>query len=128
MNKSLIENLIFCAVLARRKKLKNCRFYYFKSIELGLSLRSSHRRCSVRKCFLRNFAKFSGKHLHQRLFFSQFAGLTPQLYLKRVNSTLTQLFSCEFCKISNNTFFYKTPPGDCFWSFFHQKQSSSRVL
>ena len=96
-----------CSV-SRRKKAKKCRFYYFKSIELGLSLRrSSHRRCSVRKCFLRNFAKFSGKHLHQRLFFSKFAGLSPQLYLKRVNSTPTQLFSCEFCKICNNTFFTK---------------------
>ena len=24
--------------------------------------------------------------------------------------TLTQVFSCEFCKISKNTFFYRTPP------------------
>ena len=28
---------------------------------------SSHRRCSVRKCVPRNFAKFTGKHLRQGL-------------------------------------------------------------
>ena len=40
--------------------------------------RSSHRRCSVRKGVLRNFAKFTGKHLCQSLFFNKVAGL--QLY------------------------------------------------
>ena len=42
--------------------------------------RSSHHSCSVKKGVPRNFAKFTGKHLHQRLFFR---GL--QLYLKRVS-------------------------------------------
>ena len=36
--------------------------------------RSSHRRCSVRKCVLRNFAKFIGKHLRQSLYFNKVAG------------------------------------------------------
>ena len=31
--------------------------------------RSSHERCSVRKGVLRNFAKFTGKHMCQSLFF-----------------------------------------------------------
>ena len=26
------------------------------------------------------------------------------------NKTQAQVFSCEFCKISKSTFFYKTPP------------------
>ena len=39
---------------------------------------SSHQRCSVRKGVLRNFTKFK---------------------------SLTQVFSCEFCEISKNTFF-----------------------
>ena len=56
------------------------------------SYRSSHRRCSVRKGVLRNFAKFTGKQ------------------------TLAQVFSCEFCEISKNTFSYRTPLGDCFYS------------
>ena len=36
--------------------------------------RSSHRRCSVRKGLLRNFAIFTGKHLCQSLFFNKVAG------------------------------------------------------
>ena len=34
--------------------------------------------------------------------------------------TLTKVFSCEFCEIFKNTFFYRTPQvtaSDCFWSF-----------
>ena len=38
------------------------------------SYRSSHRRCSVKKGVLRNFAKFTGKHLCQSLFFNKVAG------------------------------------------------------
>ena len=34
-----------------------------------LFYRSSHRRCSVRDGVLRDFAKFTGKHLYQSLFF-----------------------------------------------------------
>ena len=37
--------------------------------------RSSHRRCSVRKGVLTNFAKFAGKHLCQSLFLNKVAGL-----------------------------------------------------
>ena len=37
--------------------------------------RSSHRRCSVKKGVLRNFAKFTVKHLSQSLFFNKVADL-----------------------------------------------------
>ena len=37
-------------------------------------IRSSHRRCSVKKGVRRNIAKFTGKHLCQRLFFNKVAG------------------------------------------------------
>ena len=39
-----------------------------------LNSRSSHQRCSVKKGVLRNFAKFTGKHLCQSLFFNKVAG------------------------------------------------------
>ena len=39
---------------------------------------SSHRRCSVRKGVLRNFAKFTGKQMCQGLFFNKVAGLRLQ--------------------------------------------------
>ena len=38
------------------------------------ALRSSHQRHSVKTGVLRNFAKFSGKHLRQSLFFNKVAG------------------------------------------------------
>ena len=41
-----------------------------------MKCRNSHRRCSVRKGVLRNFAKFTGKHLCQSLFFNKVAGLS----------------------------------------------------
>ena len=39
----------------------------------------------------KNFAKFTGEHLYQSLFFKK--------------ETLAQAFSCEFCEISKNAFF-----------------------
>ena len=45
--------------------------------------RSRHRRCSVRKGVLRNFAKFTGKHLCQSHFFKKVVGLRPATLLKR---------------------------------------------
>ena len=66
------------------------------------SYRSSYRRCSVKKCVLRNFAKFTGKHLYQSVFLNKVAGVSPATLLKK---TLAQVFSCEFCEISKNTSF-----------------------
>ena len=45
-------------------------------LEGGLlaTVRSSHRRCSVKQVVLRNFAKFTGKQLRQSLFFNKVAG------------------------------------------------------
>ena len=37
-------------------------------------IRSSHRRCSIKEGVLRNFSKFTGKHLCQSLFFNKVAG------------------------------------------------------
>ena len=57
--------------------------------------RSSCLKMFCRKSVLRNFVKFTRKHLFQSLFFNKVAGL--------------QVFSYEFCEISKNT------SGDCFW-------------
>ena len=53
--------------------------------------RGIHRRYSVKKGVLRNFAKFTGKHLCQILFSDK-------------KETLAQVFTCEYCEISKNTF------------------------
>ena len=57
--------------------------------------------CSIRKGVLRNFAKFTGKHLCKSLFFNKVAGPACSFIKKE---TLAQVFSCEFCEISKNTF------------------------
>ena len=44
------------------------------AITIQMTIRSSHQRCSVRKGVLRNFAKFTGKHLCQAVFFNKVAG------------------------------------------------------
>ena len=49
----------------------------------------------MKKGALRNFATFTGQHLCQSPFLIKF--------IKK--ETLTQVFSCEFCKISKNTFY-----------------------
>ena len=58
----------------------------------------------MKKGILRNFAKFTGKHLCQSLFFNKVAGTCN--FIKK--ETLAQVFSCEFCEISKNTFFTDT--------------------
>ena len=69
--------------------------------------RSSRPEVFCKKGVLKKFAKFSGKHLCQSLFFNKVAGGACNFIKKE---TLAQVFSCEFCKISKNTFFYRTPP------------------
>ena len=60
---------------------------------------------SFKKDVLKNFSKFSGKHLSQSLFFNKKETL---FFIKK--ETLKQVFSCEICEISKNTFSYRTPP------------------
>ena len=53
----------------------------------------------MKKGVLRNFTKFTGKHLCQSLFFNK----KDFNFIKK--ETLVQVFSCEYCEISKNTFF-----------------------
>ena len=57
--------------------------------------RSSHRRCSVRKALLGNFAKFRGKHLCLSLFFNKIAGRPATLLKKRLRH---RCFPVNFAK------------------------------
>ena len=54
------------------------------------------------KSFLRNFPKFTGKYQCQSLFFNKVAGAACNFIKKE---TLAQVFSREFCEISQSTFF-----------------------
>ena len=68
--------------------------------------RSSHQRCSVRKGVLRNFAKFTGKHLWLSLLFNKFAGLRPATLLKK--RLLHGCFSVNFSKFVRTPFLQNT--------------------
>ena len=67
--------------------------------------RSSRPEVFCKKGVLRNFAKFTGKHLYQIRFFNKVAGLACNFVKKE---SLAQVFFCEFCEISKNTVFYRT--------------------
>ena len=75
-------------------------FFCFRKFILNFVTKSRKKLISSRpdvfckKDVLKNFSKFTRKHLCQSLFFNKVAGL---------------VFSCEFWEISNNTFLYKTP-------------------
>ena len=81
----------------------------FSSFKFLLKIRSSHRRCSVRIGALRNFAINRKTPVPEPLFFIKLqAWGTFLIKLQACNfikkETLAQVFSCEFCEISNNTF------------------------
>ena len=68
--------------------------------------RSSHRRCSVRKGVLRNYAEFTGKHLCQTLFSNKVAGLSPAtLFKKRL---WHRYFPVNFAKFLRTPFLQNT--------------------
>ena len=60
------------------------------------------------KSVLWNFAKFTGKHLCQSLFFNKV-------------KTLVQVFSCKFCEISKNNYFTEHLRVTVFRSFISTK-------
>ena len=72
-------------------------------------LRSSHWRCSVGKGVLRNFSKLQGNTC-ARVSFSIKLQAKAWYFIKK--EAPTQMFSCEFCETSKNTFF--TPFFDIF--------------
>ena len=72
------------------------KFFAQKSfICLQKKFRSSRSEVLCKKGVLKSFAKFTGRRLCQSLFFNK--------VVKK--ETLTQVFSCEFCEVSKNTFF-----------------------
>ena len=103
-----------------------CAFFYFycknKTFH-GLLLlfiftlsifRSSHQRCSMKKGVLRNFAKFTEKHLCQSLFFNKVTALRPATLLQK--RPWHRYFPVSFGKFLR-TPFYRTPLENCFCTF-----------
>ena len=79
-----------------------------RNSDLNLNVnRSSHRSCSVRKVVLRNFAKFTWKHLCPSLFFNKVAGLRPATLLKR--RLWHRCLPVNFVKFLRTPFLQNTP-------------------
>ena len=96
------------------------------AITIQMTTRSSHQRCSVRKGVLRYFAKFTGKHLCQGLFFNKVAGLRPATLLKK--RLWHRCFPMNFAKFPR-TPFHRTPLNDCFSTMQHfLAENPSKVL
>ena len=53
--------------------------------------RSSHQRCSLRKGVLRNFPKFTGKHLYQSIFFNKVARLSNTFFTEQLCATASMI-------------------------------------
>ena len=70
---------------------------FFKKEPIGA--RSSRPDLFCKKGVLRNFTKFTGKHLCQSPYFNNFIKI----------EFLAQVFSCQFYEISKNTFFHRIP-------------------
>ena len=88
--------------------------------------RSSHRSYFIKKCCLKRFAKFKGKHLCQSLFFNKVAGLRLQLYLKRDSGTGAFF---KFCEIFENTIFIENLRATASaWTSFSARRGSCMYL
>ena len=74
--------------------------------------RSSHWRCAIKKGVVKNFAKFTGKHQCQSVFFSKVWDLRPITILKE--GPWHRLFSLNFAK--------------CFRTLFLQNHSRRLLL
>ena len=66
----------------------------------SFNVRSSRPEEFCKNGFLRNSTKLTGKHLCRSLYFNS---------CRRLWHTLAQVFSCQFCEIFKNKFFYRTP-------------------
>ena len=74
-----------------------------KQVDSSTKCSSGHRRCSVRKDVLRNFAKFTGKHLYKSLFFNKAANLRSVALLK-----MRLCFPVNFVKFLRTPFLQNT--------------------
>ena len=100
------------------------KHYYF---------RSSHLRCSVKKGVLRNFAKFTGKHLCQRFFFNKAAGqscncfrISKKFFKDEVSGLRRRFLATESpLKMKTNAFYFilnALPNCLISWLFVHDEK------
>ena len=99
-----------CPIILRWWHVKNVNNFQIAKV------RSSHPEVFCQKGVLKNFAKFTGKHLCQSLSLIKLH-CRSEAYNFIKKGTLAQLFSYEFCKISKNIFHYRIPLVSAFGKF-----------
>ena len=77
------------------------------ALKLDLARSTVAQRCSVKKVFL-EISQNSQENTCARVSFLITLQATTCNVIKK--ETLTQVFFCEYCEISKNIFFYRTPP------------------
>ena len=89
--------------MVRSQRTFNRTFVVINSSKPGVTtFRNSQLGLFFQKGGLKNFAKLTGKHLSQRC--------SPEACKFFKKETLALVFSCEFCEIFKDTFFYRSPP------------------
>ena len=129
--KSPILNSVKINRLSVRAQLSVFRFFMFSCIFAEIERRnvllsmsntqkqSIARRFSVKKMFLKILQNLRRKtSVLESLFLLKLNVSDLQLYRKRDSG---QVFSCEFCEILKNTFFYRAPPVAVFSHLFSHK-------
>ena len=82
---------------------------YYIGWWLSDSVRSSHQRCSVRKGVLRNFAKFTGKHLRERL------SLKKSVWRRCFTVNFTKFLRTPFSQNTSGRLLLWCPSVFCSW-------------
>ena len=111
-NKSFKQVLSFKSDISFIYTSDSTFFTYLKFEASFWNSRSRRPEVFCKNGVLRNFAKFTRKHLCQRLFFNKVAAEACNFNKKE---TMPQVFSCEFCETSKNTFFHRNTAHGCFW-------------
>ena len=79
LKEELLSNVDYESMIIISKRKFNCPKPIFS--------KRSHRKCSVGQALLKNFAKFTGKHLCHSLFFNKVAALSLLLCQRRGSGT-----------------------------------------
>ena len=106
----ILQDYLYCLLANifipkfQRRKIIPVNINFFSDNLFFLLDRISERRCSVEKDVLRNFAKFTGKHLFQSLFFNKVASLRPEPCNFLQKETVAQVFPVNFVKFLRSSF------------------------
>ena len=99
--------------------LKNGKWLWYEVKKLvSQRIRRSCPEVFCKEGILKTFGKFTGKHLHQSLFFNKVADLRPAFLLKK--SLWHRCFPANFAKFLKAPFLQNTP-GGCFWMAHFEK-------